>query len=420
VSSESATTPAHDVWGDRARTHQEQPPLGWLDTKWVLEGRVYPLVFGEDLGGWWTPGAMTALGVPIGGEWLDLGCGSGGNEVNMATNDLFDHMVAYDPSPGSIELAAESAREAGISSIDFRQADVNSLELPEERYDVVHINMALHHVVELEHVLHEVNRTLRPGGVFIANEYVGPNQFQFSAERMALVRHCLEAMPERLRWNPIAKETKEAQPRYSRSWWDGYDPTEAVRSDEIPPVIATNFPAFKRLDYGGNLLNLVLENIAQNFNPEDAEDATHITLLYEIEDAMLGEEPSDFAYFVCPRGSKADRARGRALRDAQYGRFARPTQVVDIPLADIGRAAEIALESDSGSARPVVGPAITRTKQLVRRALRFHLEPTVRQQTTFNDATVAALGRLVDELNRELLAVREENELLRNELRQRG
>ena len=70
--------------------------------------------------------------------------------------------------------------------------------------------------------------------------------------------------------------------------------------------------------------------------------------------------------------------------------------------------------------RPVVGPAIARTKQLVRRGLRFHLEPVVRQQTAFNEATVTALARVVDQLKTELASIRAENESLRNELRRRS
>ena len=277
--------PSSDVWGAFAQRQLVRMPLGWLDTEWVLRDRVFPLVFGKDPGGWWTADAMAALGIPTGGRWLDLGCGGGGAEIVMAQNGLFSRMVAYDPSPGAIDVARRQAAEAGISTIEFYQADVNTIELPEASFDVVHVNMALHHVRELEYVLYQANRALKPDGLFIANEFVGPSQFQFSTERMAEVTRCLNGLPERLRWNPIANEMKTAQPVYPRSWWNRWDPTEAVRSDEIPALIDFNFTEPRRIDYGGNLLNLVFENIAQNFDPTDPADRELIAGLFRAEDS---------------------------------------------------------------------------------------------------------------------------------------
>jgi SAM-dependent methyltransferase len=421
VSSDPRGDAQPDVWGEAARQHLEQSPLGWLDTDWVLRERVFPMVFGSDPGGWWTQGAMKRLGVPLGGRWLDLGCGGGAAEIDMARNGLFDSMVAYDPSPGAIQVAKEQASKAGVTNIDFRSADVNWFELPEGAFDVVHINMALHHVLELEHVAYQVNRALKPGGLFLANEFVGPSQFQFSPTRMMRVQASLESLPERLRWNPIAKEVKTEQPRYPRAWWDEFDPTESVRSDEIPHVLSVNFPTFRRLDYGGNLLNLVLENIAQNFDPNHPEDGDHIAALFATEDEMLLAEPSDFAYFVCPRGGAEALEAGRRLADATHGRFVR-TDREPLETADLDALTGIAnlrLESESGSARPVVGPVIAGVKRLVRRGLRFYIEPLARQQTEFNEASLRVQRRLLADMQREVAQLKNENTVLRRTLAER-
>ncbi len=349
---------------------------------------------------------METLGVPLGGRWLDLGCGGGAAELEMARNGLFDHLVAYDPSPGAIEVARAEAARTGVTNVDFRRGDVNNIELAEAAFDVVHINMALHHVLELEHVVFQVNRSLRPGGVFIANEYVGPSQFQFSAGRLALVADCLAALPERLRWNPIAEEVKRSQPRYPRSWWDDFDPTESVRSDEIPRLFSLNFPAHRRLDYGGNLLNLVLENIAQNFAPDLDDDARLIDALFQAEDDLLREEDSDFAYFVCPKGSSSDLEKAESLAATQHGRFRRDPSdpLTEADFEGLRALAPVELETRSGSARPVLGPVIGHAKALVRRGLRFYLEPLARRQTAYNEANIEVLRRLVAELRAELAA----------------
>jgi len=375
------------------------------------------MVFGRESEGWWTTEAMDALGVPVGGRWLDLGCGGGNAEITMAQNGLFDSMVAYDPSPGAIEVARKQAAEAGVSEIDFRCAEVNEIELPEAAFDVAHINMALHHVLELEHVLYQINRALKPGGVFLANEYVGPSQFQFSPGRMALVQDCLDDLPDRLKWNPFANEVKASHPRYSRSWWDEFDPTESVRSDEIPRVLAVNFPTLRRIDYGGNLLNLVLENIAQNFDPAHPDDARHIARLFAAEDMLLEREPSDFAYFVCPRGDAAALLEGQVLAEARHRRFERRTPLDDEALDGLGTMAELQLERESGSARPVIGPVIVAGKRLARRAMRFYIEPVVQQQSEFNRTTVEAHRRMLTDLQEEVALLRSENVELRRALK---
>ncbi len=389
--------PSSDVWGAFAQRQLVKMPLGWLDTEWVLRDRVFPLVFGKDPGGWWTADAMAALGIPTGGRWLDLGCGGGGAEIVMAQNGLFSRMVAYDPSPGAIDVARRQAAEAGISTIEFYQADVNTIELPEASFDVVHVNMALHHVRELEYVLYQANRALKPDGLFIANEFVGPSQFQFSTERMAEVTRCLNGLPERLRWNPIANEMKTAQPVYPRSWWNRWDPTEAVRSDEIPALIDLNFTEPRRIDYGGNLLNLVFENIAQNFDPTDPADRELIAGLFRAEDANLEHEPSDFAYFVARRGSPERLEASASLASLARGRSSRLTHLaVDgFDFDALRQSARIPLENQSGSARRLLGPSIARAKALVRRGLRFHLSPVVDHQSRFNSDTLDVVQQLV-------------------------
>jgi SAM-dependent methyltransferase len=337
----------------------------------------------------------------------------------MAENGLFDHMVAYDPSPGSIDLARSQAHDRGLDHlVEFRQADVNSIELPEAAFDVVHINMALHHVAELEHVLYQINRALRPGGLFLANEYVGPSQFQFDAQRMDIVNGFLQELPERLRWNPIANETKTSHPRFPRQYWDEVDPTEAVRSDEIPDLLAVNFPNRRRIDYGGNLLNLALENIGQNFDPESPDDASYIDRLFQREDEVLQQETSDFAYFVCPRGPEEALTAGRLLaRSADTRHRARPVDGADVEA--LRSLAQIRLESGTGSSRPLVGPLVVRAKHLARRALRFQLSPVAEQQSAFNAAAVDLIARWGTDLTARLDHVEQENRDLRSRLLRR-
>ena len=45
---------------------------------------------------------------------------------------------------------------------------------------------SLHHVFQLEHLLDEIKQTLKPGGLFVVYEYIGPSQMQFPRRDLEL------------------------------------------------------------------------------------------------------------------------------------------------------------------------------------------------------------------------------------------
>ncbi len=56
--------------------------------------------------------------------------------------------------------------------------------------------------------------------------------------------------------------------------------------------------------------------------------------------------------------------------------------------------ADLVIEFHSGSARPVVGPAVRLAKRAVRRSLRWYLKPIMEQQSRFNHAVLDLVERL--------------------------
>jgi ubiquinone/menaquinone biosynthesis C-methylase UbiE len=314
VMSPPADAAPSDRWAVAAADHVQRPPLGWLDSPWVVQRYVFPLLFDEVVSDRWGANAVHNFGVPAGGHWLSVGCGGANIEMQMSEDGLFSRMDAYDPSAGAVEVAREQARQRGITNIRFHVADLNTLTLATETFDVAHVNMALHHCGALEHLVWQVNRSLVPGGLFLVNEFVGPNQFQYPDSQVDIVNDLLALIPERLRWNPVAKEVKTEYPRFTRQFWNDWDPTESIRSDEIPRVLKLNFPELRRHDYNGNILNLLLENIVQNFELEENKDDRQIMdALMQFERDLITNRvfTSDFSYFVCPKGTGAARLAGR-------------------------------------------------------------------------------------------------------------
>jgi hypothetical protein len=77
------------------------------------------------------------------------------------------------------------------------------------------------------------------------------------------------------------------------------DPTEAIRSSEIIPLLRASFDVIEQIDYGGTLLNLALEEITGNF-AETPEDLAVLQRLFDAERDYLrqGVIPSDFSVLV--------------------------------------------------------------------------------------------------------------------------
>jgi|SRR6202521_3920393 len=276
-----------EIWGDTAVTragaivHQ-----GWLDSSLVLRECVNPRLHG-DPGMNWLVGLVKRLGIPLTGHWLSLGCGSAGTELYAARQGLFESMLALDLAERAIEEARRAAAAEGITKIEFGVVDFNRIAPPPATFDVVLMCMSLHHVAALEKVLRAIRRALKPGGYLLINEFVGPRQFQFPDVQLAVVRELLAALPERLRMDSVTGRVKSEYVRMPVEHWQRWDPSEAVRSDEIVSLLHRHFDVTLHLPYGGTVLNPLLEHIVHNWRLGEPEDVELFRLLARTEDLLL-------------------------------------------------------------------------------------------------------------------------------------
>ncbi len=75
------------------------------------------------------------------------------------------------------------------------------------------------------------------------------------------------------------------------------DPSEAIESAEIMPLLNKKFMLLEQKNYGGNVLTFILKDIAHHFNKPDATPI--LTQLFEIEDELMKrEQQSDFVFAV--------------------------------------------------------------------------------------------------------------------------
>jgi 2-polyprenyl-6-hydroxyphenyl methylase/3-demethylubiquinone-9 3-methyltransferase len=95
---------------------------------------------------------------------LDLGCGGGFMSEALAARGA--KVIGVDVSRGAVGIASRHAANQGLE-IRYLVASGEDLPLPDASVDCVVCVDVLEHVFNLDQVLDEIRRVLRPGGVFL-------------------------------------------------------------------------------------------------------------------------------------------------------------------------------------------------------------------------------------------------------------
>ena len=96
---------------------------------------------------------------------LDLGCGYGWH-CRFSAEKGAKEVLGVDISRKMIE---EARRRNGESRIEYRVCGIEEYDYPENRWDCVISNLALHYIENIEQIFLKVHRTLKRDGVFIFN-----------------------------------------------------------------------------------------------------------------------------------------------------------------------------------------------------------------------------------------------------------
>jgi 2-polyprenyl-3-methyl-5-hydroxy-6-metoxy-1,4-benzoquinol methylase len=97
---------------------------------------------------------------------LELGCATGWISLAMAQRGA--EVTGRDLSEKSLAIARayyESIKDQVSGSVQYEQADLNTIQLTENTYDVIVVKAVLHHLINLEHTISEIHKALKPGGL---------------------------------------------------------------------------------------------------------------------------------------------------------------------------------------------------------------------------------------------------------------
>ncbi len=231
-----------------------------------------------------------------------IGCGFGAFERGALQGGLAQRFDACDVSEGAVAQARVYAAEAGLSDrVTYSVVDLNVDEMPEALYDGVFGISSIHHVFQLETVLRACRRALKPGGLLFLDEYIGPSRFQSSPKAQEIINRLLSALPSKYRRN-VFLEGRPTETYFNQpiSWFEQNDPSEAVRSAEIIPVLRYYFDVIDYRPYGGSILHMLLSGTAGNFDPKEESDIALLRTLAILEETLeeCGVLQPDFAAIV--------------------------------------------------------------------------------------------------------------------------
>jgi 2-polyprenyl-3-methyl-5-hydroxy-6-metoxy-1,4-benzoquinol methylase len=216
---------------------------------------------------------------------LSLGCATGDWEMAIARNyPQKCNLTLVDLNP---ELLAEAAAFGRKHDIEVRiePRDVNSYNITPGYYDFIVCRSSLHHFMMLERVLNEIRNGLADHGeLLVIGESIGRKGLQIYPETEKIANDLFRALPARLRKNYYTGEVDTAIPNIDHS----ADCFEAVRSEEILPMLLEVFRPVEYVAYD-SLVTLFFDfRYGRNYNLEDANDRQIIQRITALDADYVG------------------------------------------------------------------------------------------------------------------------------------
>ena len=98
---------------------------------------------------------------------LEIGCGTGTTAIYHAPS--VKQILATDIAPKMIDIARSKACAANVRNVRFEVSDIGKLGDRSEHFDVILAHSILHLVDDVDRVLRQLHRMLKPGGVLISS-----------------------------------------------------------------------------------------------------------------------------------------------------------------------------------------------------------------------------------------------------------
>lgn len=220
---------------------------------------------------------------------ISFGCGDAQVEVGVANvlkregvSDFKFHCVEL--SPAQITRAKVFVEAAGLTNqFEFVEADFNIWDRNGQVFAGAMCHHALHHVLDLEHLIGEIRNALHPKGCFVSIDVVGRNGHMRWPESLTLIESIWRFLPDEKRYHHILKSYDHEYANRDCST-EGF---EGIRSQDILPLLTQNF-SFESFLAFGNLVDVFTSRgFGGNFDANNEKDKAFIDFIQYLNDLLI-------------------------------------------------------------------------------------------------------------------------------------
>ena len=114
---------------------------------------------------------------------LDIGCGTGGAEVVLAREFDIVNVTGIDVEPQLVERTKKLTADNGLSGkVEVLLVEPGPLSFSNEKFDIVFSKDSMIHIPDKDAIFKEILRVLKPGGVFVASDWLVGENVELSPE----------------------------------------------------------------------------------------------------------------------------------------------------------------------------------------------------------------------------------------------
>jgi SAM-dependent methyltransferase len=220
------------------------------------------------------------------GRALSLGAGGGHFELSMLNLGACSEILGVDISETRVRHANALVPEHMKGRLVFECANLETWR-PSGHFDLLIARDVLHHIARLEELCRSLRELLMPGALLYVDEFVGPKRFQWTHKQLEVIERLLDRLSPSFVQDIVLGDgtLRRRAIRPTIESMIASDPSESVRSDEIPAILAEYFELVELRPYGGAVFHQLFNRLMGNFDGYD--DLVRVLMEF---DFMLADE----------------------------------------------------------------------------------------------------------------------------------
>ncbi|MBN2793027.1 methyltransferase domain-containing protein [Trichloromonas sp.] len=231
---------------------------------------------------------------------ISVGGSNGWKERILINEGIVEHFTVTEYSEELINEGIDLSEQQKLKNkIDFYLGDAFEKYSDPSSFDFVYWDNSLHHMFDVNSAVSWSRHVLNSNGIFVMNDFVGPNRMQYSDRSIKYASLGRAFLPKKYLSDPynegsyLDREIKRCNPIALAV----SDPSECADSGRIIDAVKEHFPDASITFTGGTIYNSSLNDILANFDEENETDRCILLLLLQLdkECAFSGESHYAFA-----------------------------------------------------------------------------------------------------------------------------